>query len=231
MGSMVTGLLSFFGAGACGPGNENYHSFLGLLPWYHYVNLNSQCQFDASHTFVVLGGDSTLFLIVLAIIDDLLRVAGLLAVIFIIYSGVKFILSQGSPDEAAKARTAAINALVGLAITMVAISFVAFLGNKIGGFGHGGTSSNPKNPIDLYWLPNPGDVENGGILKTVLSIVFSVIGALSFLTIVIAGFKYILSQGDPQNVSRAKNTIIYALVGLVIALVAQSVVSLTVGRS
>lgn len=228
MGSeVVTGALTTFGAGACSPGAPGYHTFIGLLPWYHYINLNSNCGFDAGHPFIFLGSNSSLLLIFLAIVDDLLRVAGMLAVFFLIYTGVKYIMSQGAPDAAAKARTTGINALIGLAITMVAVSFVSFLGNQVGGSNVGGQG----NHLDLSALPNPTNVENGGIVATVLAVVFGIIGALAFMTIVIGGFKYVLSQGDPQGTSVAKNTIIYAIVGLVIAIVAESIVSLAVSRT
>lgn len=198
-------------------------TFIGLLPWNYYLNMDSSCVVTNFH---LLGGDSSALLILLVIVDDLLRVAGLLAVLLIIFSGVKFILSNGSPDEAAKARSSAINALVGLAITMVAITFVSFLGNQVGGPGKGGTAA--SNQVDLSSLPNPAGVASGSLLQTVLGIAFGVIGALSFLIIVIAGMRYMLAQGDPSSTVQAKNTIIYALVGLVIAIAAESIVSLAV---
>ena len=223
MGSGLYGLLGHVGAVA-----SCKTMFLGLLPWNQYLDVTRDTKGICTvNNFHLLGGDSSLLLIGLAVVDDLLRVAGLLAVLFMIYAGVKFILSNGAPDEAAKARTTALNALIGLAITMVAVAFVSYLGAKLGGSGQGGSSPS----IDLSSLPNPLGVANGSIVQTALSIAFGVIGALSFLVIVIAGFRYVLSQGDPQAASTAKNTIIYALVGLVLAIVAQSIVSLVVSRS
>lgn len=224
--SWILDLTHVVAAGDCTLGNANYHTFFGLLPWYHYLNLNSQCDFDQTHTFILLGIHSSVLLILLAIIDDLLRVAGILAVFFVIFSGVKFILSNGSPDEAAKARTSGINALVGLAITMVAITFVSFLGNQIGGPSQSGTTLQGK--VNVSPLPSPPGVADGTLLQTALGIAFGIIGALSFLIIVIAGMRYMLAQGDPSSTVQAKNTIIYALVGLVIAIAAESIVSLAV---
>lgn len=224
--SWLLNLTHIVAAGSCTPGSANYHTFFGLLPWYHYLDLNSQCDFDKSHTFVLLGAHSSVLLIMLAIIDDLLRLAGLLAVIFVIFSGVKFILSNGSPDEAAKARTGGINALIGLAISMVAISLVSFLGNQVGGPTQTGTTVGGK--VDVSPLPFPTGVADGSLVQTALGIAFGIIGALSFLVIVIAGMRYMLAQGDPNATVQAKNTIIYALVGLVIAITAESIVSLAV---
>ena len=63
-------------------------------------------------------------------------------------------------------------------------------------------------------------------LQQILQIVFGVVGALAVLFIVIAGLRFVLAQGDPQDVAKARSTIIYALVGLLIALAAEAIVSL-----
>lgn len=61
-------------------------------------------------------------------------------------------------------------------------------------------------------------------LQTILGIVFAFIGAVAVLMIVVSGLRYITSAGDPQKASQAKNGIIYALVGVVIALTAEAIV-------
>jgi hypothetical protein len=76
-------------------------------------------------------------------------------------------------------------------------------------------------------LPKPN---TGNELKVVLQIVFSIIGAISLLVIVLAGFTYITSQGDPGSVSKAKNAIIYASAGLAISILAVSIVGFVVGH-
>jgi tellurite resistance protein TehA-like permease len=67
-------------------------------------------------------------------------------------------------------------------------------------------------------------------IQTVLSIVFGIIGALSVLFIVISGIRYMLSGGDPQRTARAKDGIIYALVGLALAMFAEGIVYFVVGN-
>lgn len=76
-------------------------------------------------------------------------------------------------------------------------------------------------------LPKPN---TGNELKVVLQIVFSIIGAISLLVIVLAGFTYITSQGDPGKVSQAKNAIIYASAGLAISILAVTIVGFTIGH-
>jgi hypothetical protein len=76
------------------------------------------------------------------------------------------------------------------------------------------------------YLPHPA--ANSGALKDVLSIVFEIVGALALLMIVVSGLRYVLAAGDPQKISKAKRGIIYALVGLAIAIFAQAIVSFVV---
>ncbi len=58
----------------------------------------------------------------------------------------------------------------------------------------------------------------------ILSILFAIMGAVAFLIIVLAGMRYSLSRGNPDAVSKSKNAIIYAAVGLVVAMMAFSIV-------
>lgn len=67
-------------------------------------------------------------------------------------------------------------------------------------------------------------------IKIILNILFAVLGAIALLVITIAGFRYIVSRGEPQAIARAKDTIIYALIGLVIAILAFSIVNFVVGN-
>ena len=77
--------------------------------------------------------------------------------------------------------------------------------------------------ISAGHLPQPpaGQTE----LSTILSIVFGIIGALALLMITVSGLRYITSAGNPEKTSRAKNGIIYAIVGLVIAITAEAIVA------
>jgi beta-lactamase regulating signal transducer with metallopeptidase domain len=76
----------------------------------------------------------------------------------------------------------------------------------------------------------PKSVADGSTIPSILTILFAVIGALCVLMIVIAGMRFVTSSGNPQETAKAKNTIIYALVGLLIALAAESIVNFVMGN-
>ncbi len=61
-------------------------------------------------------------------------------------------------------------------------------------------------------------------VSLVVDILSWVVGITAVIMIIIGGFKYITSQGDSNNVNSAKNTILYAVVGLVIVAFAQIIV-------
>lgn len=78
--------------------------------------------------------------------------------------------------------------------------------------------------------PFPTVNADGSTMTTILDIVFGIFGAVAVLFIVIGGFRYVISSGDPKNTAKAKNTIIYALVGLVITLSATAIVNFVAGK-
>jgi hypothetical protein len=76
----------------------------------------------------------------------------------------------------------------------------------------------------------PGLPKNStdNMVPTIMAILFGIIGAICLLMIVISGLRYITSAGDPQKAGSAKNGIIYALVGLAVALAAEGIVTFVV---
>lgn len=88
------------------------------------------------------------------------------------------------------------------------------------------TSLSPVTPSNSL----PQGSANTSTIKTVLGIVFGLAGALAFLMIVISGLRYILSAGDPQKASKAREGVIYALAGLAIAIAAEAIVNFVVGN-
>lgn len=77
-------------------------------------------------------------------------------------------------------------------------------------------------------LPKPAASETA--IQALLTIAFTITGAIAVMMVVIGGIKYAASQGDSQAVSKAKNTIIYAIVGLILSISAVGIVSFVFGR-
>ncbi len=63
------------------------------------------------------------------------------------------------------------------------------------------------------------------VLHTALNVVLGVIGFIAVVMIIVGGVQYTTSAGDAAKVTKAKNTILYGVVGLVIALLAFAIVN------
>ncbi len=70
-------------------------------------------------------------------------------------------------------------------------------------------------------------IDNG--LESALNLLSFVAGIIAVLMIMLAGLRYITSQGDSQKVSQAKNAIIYAAIGIVVVALAQLIVRFVLG--
>jgi len=61
-------------------------------------------------------------------------------------------------------------------------------------------------------------------VKSVINILSILVGVFAVVMILVAGFRYITSGGDSAKVTSAKNTLVYAIIGLIIAALAQVIV-------
>lgn len=64
----------------------------------------------------------------------------------------------------------------------------------------------------------------GGFLGNIANLLIFIVGAISVLMIIVGGLRYVLSAGDPQSVKAAKDTVLYAIVGVVVAILAFAMV-------
>lgn len=78
--------------------------------------------------------------------------------------------------------------------------------------------------------PNDGDGATlPEMFKNIINAALYIIGAVSVLMIIYGGIRYTISAGNATNVTAAKNTIMYAVVGLIVALLAYAIVNWVLG--
>ena len=76
--------------------------------------------------------------------------------------------------------------------------------------------------------PVQGASADTGHLKAIVNTILAVGGAIAVLIIVLAGFRYIISQGNPSELTTARNAILYASIGLVVIIAAFAIVNFVV---
>lgn len=62
-------------------------------------------------------------------------------------------------------------------------------------------------------------------VKNILNVVFAMVGIIAVIMVIVGGVNFMTSQGDPEKIKRAKNTILYGIIGLIITLLAFAIVS------
>lgn len=70
---------------------------------------------------------------------------------------------------------------------------------------------------------------DGGVFAKVTNVMLFIVGVISVIMIIIGGLRYVLSGGDSANVTAAKNTILYAIVGIIVALLSYAAVNFVTG--
>lgn len=71
---------------------------------------------------------------------------------------------------------------------------------------------------------------DSGNLHMLLQLAFGIIAGVAVLFVVIGGLRFVISEGDPQDTAKARNTMIYAVVGLIIAVSAEILVTFVLHR-
>lgn len=117
-------------AATCQPPKDG---FFGFPTWYKYLDgqIEHNDATDSDTCQPLLGSLNSVWAIVAAVIEILLRIAMLVAIGFVVFGGVSYVLSQGQPDKTKQALQTIINAIVGLVIGIVATALVNFIA---GGF-------------------------------------------------------------------------------------------------
>lgn len=78
---------------------------------------------------------------------------------------------------------------------------------------------------------NSNSVDLNSIVKVIINVLSIVVGIVAVVMIIIGGLKYITSSGDSNNITSAKNTILYAIIGLVIVALAQFIVQFVLNKA
>lgn len=116
----------FAAASACDP-NKDHGNFFGLPTWYKYLSGVTE---EGGNCAPTIAGLNDIWLIVLAVIEILLRIAIAAAIAFVLIGGFKFITSRSNPDKVSQAKNTVIDALIGLIIAIAATAIVSFVAGR-----------------------------------------------------------------------------------------------------
>lgn len=176
-------------------------NFLGFVSWDCGVEISNQ-ETLKSDIWIIAGN----------IAADIAVAATYLIIGYVIYGGYLYTFSGGDPNKIATSKKALMHAFTGLAITMSASVIIGSIRIAlVGGSGKIGncTSGECVKPDDLVF--------------NLINWVITVAGIVSAVFLVYGGIQYVTSSGDPNKLKRAKDTILYSLIGLAIVALAISI--------
>lgn len=216
---ILTGFIAVFGGGlvgavampaqdvaACNPDAR----MLGFPHWYRGV-VDANCEIDAPNQNEAAISEFV-WGIVMNIVEILLVAVSYLAVAFIIYGGFLLMTSAGTPDRRAQGQKAILQASVGLVIALISIAAVSTL-RTIMMAGYGADAAGAE-----------------AVLEEILRVVYLIAGFIAVIVIVVSGIFYTTSAGDPAKTKRAKDALLYAVIGLAVVGFAFAITSFILGR-
>lgn len=106
-------------------------SFFFIPHWWEYLPQSEFTTDAVGGCTINFNFPNDVWLVGLAVLDMLLRVAGLAAVVSIIIAGFQHQFTMGNAEKAAAARRRLYNSLIGLAIALIATAVVTFIGNQL----------------------------------------------------------------------------------------------------
>lgn len=188
----------------------NSGSVLTFPAWHRGLSLDSDC-----HPKLTQLND--VWVIALNVVEVLLQVVAYAAIGYLVWGGFKYMKSRGDPSRIQNAKDAITNAIVGLVVSLGSVAIVNFISGGIRG-------NRVENGVPVV---NAGAAQ----LSTVMSnLVFPIAGAVCVIFLIIGGIQYATSNGNSADISKAKDTLVYSLVGLVFVIMAFAIVQLILGR-
>lgn len=199
-----------------------------LLPRYSLAqNATPACDPASTETNLCnpvqsVGGDSLQSFIV-HILQVFGGAAGITTVVFVTFSGFRFLISQGNTEDVEAAKRGLQWSLSGLVVILLSYVLISALRTSL--------SVNEISP-DLYGktpaLTNPiGATTFNDIYVLLLDGLFGFIGILGVFILVVNGVRYITARGDDEQTEKAKSGITYAVLGLAISALAYVIVRAT----
>lgn len=185
--------------------------FLGLTSWDCGVNIKDEPSLKEG-----------IWIIVSNIATDITIIAAYLVLGYVIYGGYLYIFSSGDAGKVAAGKKTLTQAFIGLAIVMSA--FVIMSTIRFALLGAGG-----KFGCDFMSENGDGCVDANIVVTNAIQWAIGIAGAVAAIFVVYGGISYTTSSGDPGKLQKAKQTIIYALIGLAIVALAEAITAFVSG--
>lgn len=177
-------------------------NFLGFTSWDCGVDIKDEDSFKRDIGKFAVN-----------ILTDINVLSAYLVLGYVIYAGYLYMFSSGDSSKAAKGQKAMSQAFIGLAVVMA--SFLIMSTIRFALVGGASISNCATNEC----------IDGNTMITNALQWAIGIAGSIALVYVVYAGITLVSSSGEPSKIQKAKNTIIYALIGLIIAALAEVIVA------
>ncbi len=180
--------------------------FMGLRAWYDGLVDPATCEIEYPGQGDEEAIKEFVWTAVLNVISMVLGIMGYLAIGFVIFGGIQYMIGQGDPVKVAKGKKTITNSVIGLIVVMSASIISGAIADIVSGAHQSG---------DNFFLE-------------IFNKVFVWAGIIAVIMVIYGGIQYITSTGNPQGITKAKTTILYSIIGLLVVLFASAIVNVVV---
>ena len=120
--------------------------------------------------------------------------------------------------------------LLGIALMFGQASLALADGSIQAGLCTGANLQFTETPSSANCTAGDATSKINNIVHTIINLLSAVVGIVAVVMIIVGGLRYITSGGNDTSVTSAKNTILYAIIGLVVVALAQTLVRFTLGK-
>ena len=198
---------------------DNCNLFLGLTSWDCGVEINSEHRTDGKLENESLK--SGIWTIAANIATDITIIAAYLVLGYVIYGGYLYTFSSGDPSKVASGKKTLFHAFLGLAIVMSAYLIMSTI--RLVLLGESGNLADCVNISDTTGEVSGCIIDANTVVTSAIGWFIGIAGLVSAIFVVYGGISYITSAGDPGKVAKAKQMILYALIGLAIVGLASAI--------
>ena len=183
------------------------------VPFFSYAQLSSDCLNNPSGSNLcnpINYSQDDIGIFIVKIIAGFTSFFAFTALLFVVYSGFRMIISQGNAESLTVAKDALKWSVSGLVLAIFAFVIVYAVGDYIGAKDLSPGSYIGNNPVR-----NPlQDSTFLSLLTRMLTGFLSIVGIFAVLMIIISGFRYITARGDEEQVTSAKQGLQWSVIGL-----------------
>lgn len=144
--------------------------------------------------------------VLISIIQLFMSFVAVIAVLFVCVSGYQYVLAAGNPEKIEKAKMGLTWSIGGFILAVSAQAIVLLIQTVL--------QEHNDRRINTFNLQTSAPPEAADIIPAIFQAVLIFSGSITIIFLILGGYRYVTSQGNPELIDKAKKTVLYSVVGL-----------------